>query len=169
MSSRFFRFVLILLLASGTFFAFSKLKEPNEATTGTHFSAQTLSGTSFSMADVNGKIVIIDFWATWCPPCVVEIPHFIALQKAFPDDIQIIGISLDETAAPVQAFMKEQGINYPIVMGTPELTEQFGPITGIPTTLTLDRNHAVIDKAVGYRDYAYFEGLIKQLKSLQQN
>ena len=89
--------------------------------------------------------MILDFWATWCPPCREEIPNFIDLQKQYGDQgLQVIGISLDQVKPPeVASFVKAQGINYPIVMGSEAVASQYGDIQAIPTTFVIDQkgNH----------------------------
>jgi len=98
-----------------------------------------------------GKVVVLDFWATWCPPCRTEIPGYIALQKKYAaDGLVIVGISLD-TDGPevVRKFMKDIGINYPVVIADDQVQELFAPIDGIPTTFIIDRDGLIRDKKVG--------------------
>src|SRR5438874_13094055 len=93
------------------------------------FSARTIDGREISLASLRGKVTIVNFWATWCPPCRAEIPDLIALQAKYRDQVQIIGVSQDETGPDVvRRFAAEQHVNYPIVMSTPELERIF---TGI--------------------------------------
>src|SRR5262245_16639353 len=86
------------------------------------FSVRDLDGKTITSGSLRGKVVIVNFWATWCPPCRAEIPDLIALQDKYRDQLQIIGISQDETGPEdVRKFATEQRMNYPIVMSTPEL------------------------------------------------
>ncbi|MCP4050467.1 MAG: TlpA family protein disulfide reductase [bacterium] len=126
--------------------------------------AKTLDNKEIKFSDYKGKVLVIDFWASWCPPCVMEIPHFIELQKEYNDsNVQIIGISKDNSSATVKEFIKRTNINYPVIMDMPELSDFFGSITSIPTTFILDKNANIIEKAVGYRDKSFFEKEIEQL------
>ena len=98
------------------------LKEPMEVAP---FTVTDLDGKTISMADLKGKVVLVNFWATWCPPCRAEIPDLVKLQEKYRDKLVVLGISEDEDASPqeVKAFGAEQKMNYPIVMLTPGAVE----------------------------------------------
>lgn len=112
-----------------------------------------------------GKVVILDFWATWCPPCRQEIPGFVALQKQYGDrGLVVIGVSLDQKGPPVvKDFMEQFGMNYPVVMGDQAMVDAFGGIEGIPTTFIINRQGHIMAKHVGYADQQTFEAAIKPL------
>ena len=95
--------------------------------------------------------MVVDFWATWCPPCRAEIPGYIELQKKYgKDGLVIIGVSLDQKGpAVVKPFMEKFGINYPIVMGDDDVTAAFGGMDAIPTTFIIDRAGQIRDRKVG--------------------
>ena len=117
-----------------------------------------LDGRSHSSSDWRGKVVLINFWATWCPPCRAEIPDLIALQKKYPDKLVIIGISEDEgTIEEVRRFADAQGMNYPIVMTTPELKKTFKGVAALPTTFVLDRDGRLAQRHVGMLNAARTE------------
>jgi thiol-disulfide isomerase/thioredoxin len=122
---------------------------------------------NLSSVDLAGKILIIDFWATWCPPCRAEIPGYIKLQDAYAENgVIFVGISLDQGASAeskVLKFMEAQGINYPVVMGTNEVAEAFGGIPAIPTTFVVNREGQVVDRKVGYKPTEYFETILDGL------
>lgn len=126
-----------------------------------------IGGGRLNSADLAGKIVVIDFWATWCPPCRAEIPSYVELQEAFRDDgVVFVGISLDQGAdaeSKVRKFMDDYKINYPIVMGTVEVAEAFGGVEGIPTTFVVDRNGQLVNRKVGYKPKSYFEEVLSKL------
>jgi thiol-disulfide isomerase/thioredoxin len=109
-------------------------------------------------SDFDGKVVLLDFWATWCPPCKVEIPGFIELQNEYgPKGLVVVGVSLDERGTSVvKQFMKDLGMNYPVVMGNLKLMEDFGG-TAIPTTIVIDRSGKVVAKHVGFATKETFE------------
>jgi thiol-disulfide isomerase/thioredoxin len=123
------------------------LREPIATTA---FTATTLDGRSLSSADWRGKVVLVNFWATWCPPCRAEIPDLIVLQEKYRDQLVILGISEDEGSVDgVRRFVAEHKINYPIVMSTPELRKLFPPVMALPTTFVLDRDGNLAQKNVG--------------------
>lgn len=124
-----------------------------------------VDGKPVKSADFKGKVVVLDFWATWCPPCRAEIPSFVALQKQYGQDgLQVVGVSLDEKGpAVVKPFMKKMGINYPVVMGTPAVTDAYGGIEGIPTTFIIDREGRIVSRHTGLESKATFEKEIKPL------
>jgi thiol-disulfide isomerase/thioredoxin len=115
-------------------------------------------------SDFDGKVVILDFWATWCPPCKAEIPGFIELQKKYGEKgLVVIGVSLDEQGlSVVKQFMKEFGMNYPVVMGDVKLMQDFGG-TAIPTTFVIDRSGKIVAKHVGFASKETFEKEITPL------
>ena len=98
-----------------------------------------------------GKVVILDFWATWCPPCRKGIPDLISIQNEYKDDLVVIGISLDQPATQDQLvpFIESYGINYPIVLGNIEVSSAYGNIQAIPTTFIIDKEGNIINKHIG--------------------
>ena len=124
-----------------------------------------LQGREVSAADFKGKIVVIDFWATWCPPCRAEIPGYVSLQKKYADKgLVVIGISLDEDGAKAVApFAKEKGINYQMLLSNDDVVAAFGGIEGLPTTFLIDREGNIRDKKVGRVAEADYEKRILEL------
>ena len=113
-------------------------------------SMQDLDGRTITSDDLRGKVTLVNFWATWCGPCRAEIPDLIKLQARYPDQLQIIGVSTDE--GPVQVvedFATEYGINYPIVMHTPELNRAFPGVMALPTSFIVDPEGLVVQTHVG--------------------
>jgi len=129
------------------------------------FTLQDLKGNQISLSDFQGKVVILDFWATWCPPCVIEIPHFIELYEQYKDKgFAMVGISLDrQGVGVVESFVRKYRVNYPILMTDGQVDRVYGGITGIPTTFVIDRAGNIRRKYVGYRNKAVFEADIKAL------
>jgi thiol-disulfide isomerase/thioredoxin len=124
-----------------------------------------VDGRDVSSAQFAGKVVVIDFWATWCGPCREEIPGYIALQKKYgADKLAIVGLSLD-AAGPdvVKAFMKKHGVNYPMVMADDAAVGAFGGVEGIPTTFLIDRTGQIRDRKVGAEEAASYERKIAAL------
>jgi peroxiredoxin len=118
-----------------------------------------VDGKPVELSQFKGKVVILDFWATWCPPCRTEIPGYIALQKKYADDgLVVIGVSVDtDGTAPVKKFIKDFGINYMVVMADDGIQEAYGPILGYPTTFIIDRDGHIRDKKLGRMPAAKYE------------
>jgi peroxiredoxin len=114
------------------------------------FVLRNLEGQEVRLADFKGKVLIVDFWATWCGPCRAEIPHFIALQTQHdPKGFSMIGISTDNTPEVVKRFVIEQKINYPIVMADMKVQRSYGDIQAIPTTFVIDKKGIIRYTYVG--------------------
>jgi len=114
------------------------------------FSLTSVSGKTVKLSDYKNKVVLIDFWATWCPPCRRGIPDLVALQKEFKNDLVIIGISVDtDTKADVPEFVKNYGINYSVVYGDESTAKLFGGVSGIPTSFLINQKGYIVDKHVG--------------------
>jgi thiol-disulfide isomerase/thioredoxin len=114
------------------------------------FTVMDLDGREISPASLRGKVVIVNFWATWCGPCRAEIPDLVALQEKYKDTLQVIGISEDEAGVEVvKRFAAEHKVNYPVAMMTPELEKLFPGISALPTSFILDRQSRVVQKHVG--------------------
>lgn len=125
----------------------------------------TLDGKPIGKDTLKGKIVVLDFWATWCPPCVREIPGYVQLQKKYADKgLVIVGLSVDQKgAAVVEPFAKKNAVNYPLALVSPEIIETFGGIESIPTTFLIDREGNVRHRKVGAMETEEYEKLIKSL------
>ena len=126
---------------------------------------KSLDGKSVKLSDFKGKVVILDFWATWCPPCRAEIPNFVDLQKQYgKKGLQVVGVSLDQGPVDgVVSFAKAQNINYPIVMGDDDVAQKYGGVQAIPTTFIIDPKGNIVQKHVGFTDKDEFEAEIKKL------
>jgi thiol-disulfide isomerase/thioredoxin len=122
------------------------------------FSLTDINGQKLDLASYRGKVVLLDFWATWCAPCRTEIPHFIAMQNKYgPQGLQIIGISMDDSAKPVVKYYAEQKMNYPVALGDDKLADAYGGVLGLPVAFLIDREGRIIWKQTGEADAAVFE------------
>ena len=129
-----------------------------------------VDGKSISTASLKGKVVIVNFWATWCPPCRAEIPDLIALQEKYKDQLQIIGISDDEDPpAVVKKWADQHGMNYPIVMSTPELRKAFVGVRALPTSFIVNRESRMVIRHVGMLQAVTTEAETRHLAGLPVN
>ena len=127
-----------------------------------------------SSATFPGKVVILSFWATWCPPCRVEIPELIDLQNRYPDKLQIIGISMDDAQddadmQKVKNFAAKMGMNYPIVMASHKLAEEYGGVPALPTSFILNTSGKIVQKHVGLFPTETYDNEIRALLGLPVN
>ena len=128
------------------------------------FTLSQLSGQPLKLSDYRGKVVLLDFWATWCEPCRVETPFFVELQKKYADQgLQIIGVSMDDSPDPVHGFYQQFKMNYPVVMGNAKLGEEYGGVLGLPIAFLLDREGRIRAKHMGATDASIFEKEIANL------
>jgi thiol-disulfide isomerase/thioredoxin len=124
------------------------------------FTLKDVNGLDVGLESFNGKVVLVNFWATWCGPCRAEIPDLIELQAAYPDDVAVLGIVvMDQFGANVRQFASELQINYPILDATtrPDLEDPYGPMWGLPTTVILDRKGNLAKRRSGIGSKEQFE------------
>jgi peroxiredoxin len=128
------------------------------------FKLKSTDGKDVRLSDYKGKIIVIDFWATWCAPCRKGIPDLIDIQKKYKEKVVVIGISLDtQTQSDVIPFIKKFGINYPIAYGNAEVVQAYGNIQAIPTSFIVDQKGNIVDTHVGLVDKSVYLNKIEQL------
>ncbi len=132
--------------------------------------ATDIKGNAQALEDMQGKVVIVDVWGTWCPPCRAEIPSFIQLQEKYGEQgFQMVGLNYERKGDPeadlaaVVSYVEENGINYPCIMGDEEMRAQIPDFQGFPTTLFIDKSGKVRMKAVGLHEYAYLDAVVSEL------
>jgi thiol-disulfide isomerase/thioredoxin len=131
------------------------------------FKLDDLAGKPLSLSGSRGKVILQNFWATWCGPCRAEIPDLIDLQKKYSDKLQIIGLDVDDDdTAEVKKFVEANGINYPIGMATNEIRIQYGGVAALPTSFVLDSEGRVVQKHEGLRNPLLYEYEIRSLIGL---
>jgi thiol-disulfide isomerase/thioredoxin len=119
---------------------------------------------SIKLSDYRGKIVIVDFWATWCPPCRRGIPDLIEIQKEYGKDVVVIGISMDtDTKGDVVPFIQNMGINYPVVYADARVVQAYGGVESIPTSFVIDKNGNIVDNHIGLVPKSEFTSLLNKL------
>jgi peroxiredoxin len=119
--------------------------------TAPDFELVSLDGKKVKLSDYKGKAVLLNFWATWCSPCKVEMPWFVDLQKKYGGDgLVVLGIAMDDTDTPkIAQFASEMGVNYPVLLGTEKVSEQYGNVEFLPTSFYIDRDGKIIGKGTG--------------------
>ncbi len=125
----------------------------------------SLDGSEIGSEALKGKVVVVDFWATWCGPCVHEIPGYVAMQKKYADrGLVIVGLSVDRKGeAAVRPFATRMDVNYPLAIATPEVIAAFGELEAIPTTYLIDREGRIRHKKTGAMEAADYEKLLAPL------
>lgn len=114
------------------------------------FSLPDLSGKSVALSDFRGKVILLDFWATWCDSCREEIPQFIEMQNKYRDQgFQLIGISMDDEAQPVRDLCRSLKVNYVVLLGTAKVGELYGGVLGLPVTFLIGRDGRIDAKHIG--------------------
>ena len=122
------------------------------------FARKDLAGKSVDLKNFRGKVVLLNFWATWCAPCQLEMPAFAAWQRQYgPDGLQVIGISMDDDATPVVGLVAKLKLNYPVLMGDANLGRQYGGVLGLPLTYLIDRDGLVRARFQGETDLKTME------------
>ncbi len=129
--------------------------------------AKDIFGKAVTKDNWAGKVVLVNFWATWCPPCREEIPELLALKRDYPGQLEIVGISEDDDPpSMVSRFAQQKGMNYPIVMATPELVAAYGGVPALPTTFVIDTQGRVVTKHSGLYPIESYHREIRSLLAL---
>ncbi len=129
------------------------------------FDLQSLDGKNMKLSDFRGKAVLLNFWATWCGPCKIEMPWFVELQKEYgPQGFQIVGVAMDEDASSedIAKFTKELGVNYPILLGKDSVGQSYGGVGVLPTTFFIDREGKLVAREFGLQSRSVFVDHIKE-------
>jgi thiol-disulfide isomerase/thioredoxin len=122
------------------------------------------NGKTMKLSDLRGKAVLVNFWATWCGPCKIEMPWFVKMQEKYgPDGLVIVGVAMDDSGEKtISDFAKQMKINYPIVQGTEKVGELYGGVEGLPTSFFLDRTGKIVDRQLGLASESVFMDAIKK-------
>jgi cytochrome c biogenesis protein CcmG, thiol:disulfide interchange protein DsbE len=134
------------------------------------FTRTDIRGNVFSLSAYRGKLVLLNFWATWCGPCLTEIPKFVVWQRTYGSaGLQIVGISMDDELAPVIRAQEKYQMDYPVLMGDPQLAERFGGVLGLPLSYLIDSDGRVVARYQGDLDLKRLESQIKSLLAHRRN
>lgn len=159
--------ILVVVVA---FMLYASSKAPHSGLVGgggaqaaPDFRLKDIDGNTVRLSDLRGKAVVLNFWATWCPPCKEEIPWFIDLQNKYGSQgLQIVGVSMDEGGKDaVVPFAKQMGINYKVLLGTPEVGDLYGGVNALPTTFYIGRDGKVLEYVPGLIGHREVEDNIK--------
>ncbi len=128
------------------------------------FELQSLDGKNVKLSDFRGKAVLLNFWATWCGPCKIEMPWFVELQKEYgPQGFQIVGVAMDDASTEdIAKFARQMGVNYPILLGKEAVGESYGGVGVLPTTFFIDRDGKFVAREFGLQSRSVFVDHIKQ-------
>jgi peroxiredoxin len=132
--------------------------------TAPEFTLQSLDDKTVSLTDYRGKAVLLNFWATWCEPCKIEMPWFVELQKQYgPEGLQVLGIAMDDASKEdIAKFANNMGVNYPILLGKEAVGDAYGGVQFLPATFYIGRDGKVIDKVFGLKGRGEIEESIKK-------
>jgi peroxiredoxin len=128
------------------------------------FARMDLHHAQVHLADYRGKVVLLNFWASWCAPCLLEMPHFVEWQNRYgAQGLQVLGVSMDDDESPVRSLDKKLRLNYPVTMGDVKLGELYGGILGLPVTYLIDRKGVIRARFEGETELQKIENQLKSL------
>jgi thiol-disulfide isomerase/thioredoxin len=133
------------------------------------FTLESLDGKTMKLSDFRGKAVLLNFWATWCGPCKIEMPWFVELQNQYAaQGFQIVGVAMDDASKEdIGKFAKDMGVNYPILIGKESVGDQYGGVPALPESFLIGRDGKIVDKIIGLRGKAEIEDAIKRAINTQ--
>lgn len=162
--------VVALVAAAMLYFGFhmARRSAPPPAVTKSSpapdFTLQSLDGKSMQLSDFRGKAVLLNFWATWCSPCKIEMPWFIELQKQYgAQGLQIVGVAMDDSSKEdIAKFAQEMGVNYPVLIGKEAVGDAYGGVPALPESFFIGRDGKIVDKIIGLKGKSEIEDSIKK-------
>jgi cytochrome c-type biogenesis protein len=134
------------------------------ATPAPDFTLESLDGQNVTLSNLRGKAVLLNFWATWCVPCKIEMPWFVELQKQYgPQGLQIVGVAMDDAGKEdIAKFAKDMGVNYPVLLGKEAVGDAYGGVPALPESFFIGRDGKIVDKIIGLKDREDIEESIKK-------
>ena len=153
-----------LILLAAYFYFHRAGGAPSQHSSAPDFSLPDLSGHALQLSSYRGKVVLLDFWATWCDPCREETPHLVELQNKYgAQGLQIIGVSMDDGPEPVRDFYQHFQMNYPVVMGSADIGKLYGGVLGLPIAFVIAPDGRIYRKHIGATAPFIFENEVKEL------
>ena len=173
-----FALVVVAIIATGMlYFGFSMSRRSGpthplgmaHGTAAPDFTLDSLDGQSMRLSDLRGKAVLLNFWATWCGPCKIEMPWFIELQKEYgPQGLQIVGVAMDDSSKEdIAKFAKEMGVNYPVLLGKEAVGDAYGGVPALPESFFIGRDGKIVDKIIGLKGRGEIEESIRKALDTQ--
>jgi thiol-disulfide isomerase/thioredoxin len=161
--------VVALMLYVGFHMARRSAPRIAKSTVAPDFSLESLDGKSVRLSDLRGKAVLLNFWATWCGPCKIEMPWFVELQNQYgAQGLQIVGVAMDDASKEdIAKFAKNMGVNYPILIGKESIGDQYGGIPALPESFFIGRDGKMVDKIIGLKGKGEIEDAIKKALNTQ--
>ncbi len=164
--------VVAFVIALGIYFGYHKARAAGPtfatklavSTPAPDFTLESLDGKNMRLSDFRGKAVLLNFWATWCGPCKIEMPWFVELQNQYASQgLQIVGVAMDDASKDdIAKFTKEMGVNYPILIGKEAVGDEYGGVPALPESFIIGRDGKIVDKILGLRGKAEIEDSIKK-------
>jgi len=166
--------VVVLVVTLGLYVGFHQARQGStpritKSTSAPDFALVSLDGTTMHLSDFRGKAVLLNFWATWCSPCKIEMPWFVDFQNQYGSQgLQIVGVAMDDSSKEdIAKFAKDMGVNYPILIGKESVGDQYGGVPALPETFLIGRDGKIVDKIVGLEGKADIEEAIKKALNTQ--
>jgi thiol-disulfide isomerase/thioredoxin len=134
-----------------------------------NFTLESLDGKPMSLSDLRGKAVLLNFWATWCAPCKIEMPWFIDLQKEYGGrGLQIVGVAMDDSSKEdIAKFAKDMGVNYPVLLGKESVGDAYGGVPALPESFFIGRDGRIVDRIIGLKGKGEIEDAIRKALNTQ--
>jgi len=138
-----------------------------KSTVAPDFTLESLDGKSMRLSDLRGKAVLLNFWATWCGPCRIEMPWFVELQNEYgPQGLQIVGVAMDDSSKDdIAKFAKNMGVNYPVLLGKEAVGDAYGGVPALPESFFIGRDGKIVDRIIGLKGKGEIEDSIKRALS----
>jgi thiol-disulfide isomerase/thioredoxin len=168
--------VVAIVVAGMLYFGFHSARRTGgstphltQASLAPDFSLESLDGKNMKLSDLRGHAVLLNFWATWCSPCKIEMPWFVELQKQYgARGLQIIGVAMDDASKEdIAKFAKDMGVNYPILIGKESVGDQYGGVPALPESFFIGRDGKLVDKIIGLKGKSEIEDDVKKALNTQ--